>query len=378
MTDPRIHFVWQDRADVRRFQTAVSLHSHTSESREILDFVPRYAAKLPVLCHLVRAQEERYARLHGHRLDYTNSWWTPPLTPREAFDLERRHIERTLGLQALVSLTDHDTIEAPMHLRVLSQLGRIPISVEWTVPFGRTCFHLGVHNLPVRHASRIMRELAEFTTAPVAGRIGEILTMLCENRSTLVVLNHPLWNESGPSAADHLSELLRFTEEHRAWLHAAELNGLRPASENSAVLEFARRFNLPVISGGDRHGCEPNANVNLTNASSFDEFAGEVRADGRSNVLFLDQYREPLRLRLIHGVIDAVRDYPEFPRGRRIWTDRVFFERADGSIHSLSSFWPYGGPPLVRCFVGTVRLLQSRRIQSALRMALAERQEGST
>ncbi len=34
----------------------------------------------------------------------------------------------------------------------------------------------------------------------------------------------------------------------------------------------------PVISGGDRHGCEPNGVINLTAARTFSEFAQEVRS----------------------------------------------------------------------------------------------------
>jgi hypothetical protein len=76
--------------------------------------------------------------------------------------VERGSIEE-LGLEAFVSLFDHDNIEAPMHLRVLQESKDIPISVEWTVPFGDAVLHLGVHNLPVREACPIMRTMAEVT-----------------------------------------------------------------------------------------------------------------------------------------------------------------------------------------------------------------------
>jgi hypothetical protein len=32
-----------------------------------------------------------------------------------------------------------------------------------------------------------------------------------------------------------------------------------------------------IISGGDRHGCEPSAVLNLTNAKTFSEFIDEIR-----------------------------------------------------------------------------------------------------
>ena len=95
------------------------------------------------------ANRERYCReVHGVDLNYAASYWTPPLPPRMAFDLERRQIEDHLRLPALVSITDHDDIEAPLLLRSTSGGRNAPISVEWTVPYRNTSFHLGIHNLP--------------------------------------------------------------------------------------------------------------------------------------------------------------------------------------------------------------------------------------
>ena len=74
------------------------------------------------------------------------------LAPRQAYDLERQQLETALGTDGLVSLTDHDDIEAGSSLAVVGGLGPIPVSVEWTVPFGPTFFHLGVHNLPLPSA----------------------------------------------------------------------------------------------------------------------------------------------------------------------------------------------------------------------------------
>ena len=52
-------------------------------------------------------------------------------------------------MQPLVSITDHDDIQAPMLLRTVASARHIPVSVEWTTPFGKDqAFHLGIHNLP--------------------------------------------------------------------------------------------------------------------------------------------------------------------------------------------------------------------------------------
>ena len=77
-----------------------------------------------------------------------------------------------------------------------------------------------------------------------------------------------------------------------------KLSGLRPWAENRMVMDLARNLDRILISGGGRHGREPNATINLTTAASFEVFADEVRS-GWSHVLFLPQYREPLRLRIL-------------------------------------------------------------------------------
>jgi hypothetical protein len=62
-------------------------------------------------------------------------------------------VEEKLGLRALVSLSDHDNIEAGLRLQMLERTKRAPISVEWSVPYDQTVFHVGVHNLPVTRAT---------------------------------------------------------------------------------------------------------------------------------------------------------------------------------------------------------------------------------
>ncbi|MBC8165575.1 MAG: hypothetical protein H7Y20_06860 [Bryobacteraceae bacterium] len=378
MSSSLCNYFWRDHSVVAPYRTAVSLHSHTQHSEESLGFIPRYSLKIPLLRGLVQKQERRFLEVHGKALDFNDAWWTPPLSPREAYDLERTQIETDLGLRAFVSLSDHDNIEAPTHLHVLSELSEVPISVEWTVPFGPSFFHLGIHNLPAANAQSTMRVFEDYTAKPEESKLADILAALAEFPSVLVVLNHPMWDEPGIGAEAHRSLLNRFTVAYRPWLHALELNGLRSWKENAEVTTYATHVGIPLISGGDRHGCEPNANVNLTNAESFDEFVYEVRNEQRSHVLFLNQFREPVRLRLMQGVLDVVRDYPELSVGRRRWTDRVFFRNCDGNVNALSALWEGDGPSVVQWFMVAVRLLESPRLRGALRIALAERQEGVT
>ena len=80
-------------------------------------------------------------------VNYAKAYWTPPMTPKLAFDLESGQIEK-LDLAPMVSLTDHDNIKAPMLLRTVPSARQIPVSVEWSAPYGVQSFHLGIHNLP--------------------------------------------------------------------------------------------------------------------------------------------------------------------------------------------------------------------------------------
>ena len=73
------------------------------------------------------------------------------------------------------------------------------------------------------------------------------------------MLNHPLWDLAGVGAAEHERSLRGFLDRYGWRLHALELNGYRPWKENDAVRPIADACGLPLISGGDRHGCEPAA-----------------------------------------------------------------------------------------------------------------------
>jgi hypothetical protein len=141
--------------------------------------------------------------------------------------------------------------------------------------------------------------------------------------------------------------------------------------DNRATIELAQSLSLPFISGGDRHGCEPNANANLTNARSISEFIAEVR-DGSSHVLFMPQYRESLVLRYIENIWHLIRDYPE-SAGRQHWTERVFFDHPVLGFGPLSSQLPRI-PDLVNGFLRFVEWLMSPHVRSAL-WALAPRNE---
>jgi len=292
------------------------------------------------------------------------------MTPKLAFDLETRQIEK-LNLAAMVSLSDHDNINAPMLLRTVPSARQIPVSVEWSAPYGgEQSFHLGVHNLPSARATQWMATLHEFTARPSDARLTKVLAALHREPNVLVVFNHPMWDLYLIGQEKHQFLVNEFLQKNGAYIHALELNGLRGWDENRAVRRLAERWNMLLIAGGDRHGVEPNANINLTNAASFTEFVHEIRRQNKSHVLFMPQYAEPWKHRILRSTIDAIRHYPEFPLGSRTWDERVYHPDHNGVIRPLNEMWPGGSaPPLFSAIVAMVQMMGQGLVAGGLRMA---------
>lgn len=367
---------WHRPGAAHPYTHGVSLHSHTMHSRETLSFIPRHVPRIPVLGPLVAAQERRYRERAGKDIDYTRAWWTPPLSGPQALELETQQINGRLDLHALVSLTDHDNMDAPRLLTVVEPNSRVPHSVEWTVPFGPSFVHLGVHNIPRATLAAFEAGMREYTAHPDQELLAGLLEELSASPDTLVILNHPLWDEACIGAARHAALIAGFLHRHRGWIHALEFNGLRPWRENRAVLDLGHDCGLPVLSGGDRHGLEPNAVVNLTNATTICEFIHEVRTGAASHILVMPQFREPFLLRCFEVMRDALSDLPE-SAGRERWSDRVWYQPDHGDPVTLSELWKGEGPAVVRHFVGMVRLFSNSRVHSMVRAALSGSEEAA-
>lgn len=361
-------FLWPAR-------TAISLHCHTHHSKEILDFIPHYAAQIPVVARLFQREMKRYEMRVGKPIDFASAWWTPPVSAREVWETETRQIEQRLHLRGLVSITDHDEIEAGARLQVLELKNPAPISLEWTVPYDLGYFHLGVHNLPRERAAEYAELLLSYTRNPMTYGLKDLLVMLNQLPGVLVVLNHPLWDIEMIGTERHNAALKGFVHEYGEWLHAFEVNGFRSWRENDAVMKMADKLGFPVVSGGDRHGCQPNTTLNLTRAETFPEFVEEVRT-GHSKVLVMPEYNEALIARTLEAAAEILREYPNYPTEQQIWTDRVFARLESGETKSLSNLWQRGGPVWVRTAVWMMCLLGSRRLRPALRLALSS--EGVT
>ena len=363
-----VSFLWRNPEGARSFSTGVCLHGHTMHSEECLSFLPRYLHRVPGVSQVV----SRYQQGSRPAVDFSRAFWTPPLSPAAALHLEREQITK-LGLQALVSLTDHDNMEAGASLQVAAGVDEIPLSVEWTVPFSGSIFHLGIHNLPPGETQSWMSAMAAYTATQNEHLLRHILSACAAMPQVLVILNHPFWLEEGVEEAAHERALDRFLLENVQWLHAFELNGTRKWHENAAAMELAWTYSRPVVSGGDRHACEPAACINLTNSQSFSEFAAEVKA-GYSSVVFLPHYRQPMAFRILEASCEILRPYPEFP-GRERWIDRVFYRGEDGIARTLAALWKNREPWVVVPLSGTLQFLATARVRMALRLLVSRQVE---
>lgn len=341
---------WQDPTVAKDLRAGVSIHSHTTCSEETLSMVP------DAITTLISWRSGK-----GKQADFRHGFWTPPLPPRQAYRLEEKQIHAHFDLPAIVSITDHDNIRASSLLRVIRQFRKAAISTEWTIPFENTFFHLGIHNLSDQDAEAIVRELNEYTRTPSDARLLELLAWICANRESLVVVNHPLWDEKGIGIEKHKAALRTLLTKAGQCLHAFEANGLRSLAENDEVRQWGTTWNMPVVAGGDRHGLEPNAILNLSRGMTLVEFIQEVRHERWSHMVYMPQFRQSRFLRILHMVTDVVRDYPDNFEGRRTFADRIFY-REPGNEEAVSFSSIYGEHSLspVKHFLAAMQLVDRR------------------
>lgn len=346
----RLHILHKSEDLSRHAKTGVSLHCHTQFSKEMLDFIPYYTEKIPIVRHFWKREQEKYLQREGKPMDFSSAYWSPPLTPLDVYTIEKKQINNA-GLDAVISITDHDSIDGFPQIHEQNETAKAPISLEWTVPFEFGFFHVGVHNLPENRAIDLTKTLLDFTFGenPTNERLHELFAMLNEMPEVLVILNHPLWDIEMVGKTRHNILLRNFLSEHSHWLHALEINGFRAWSENKAVIEMAESFGIPICTGGDRHGCKPNTVINLTNAKTFGEFVDEVRNDKHTEVVLMPEYKQPLKSRQMASFGEIIKEYPDFPETRRRWFDRVYFDFKNRGLNPLSSYgWKNGGPPWLR------------------------------
>ena len=138
------------------------------------------------------------------------------MTALEVFGIEKDQINK-VGLDAVISLTDHDSINANLEVNEENDNNSAPISLEWTVPFEYGFFHVGVHNLPKDRAIELTKTLLDYTFNEEKHsneNLREMFAMLNEIPEVLVVLNHPIWDIELVGKERHETLLKHFLKEH--------------------------------------------------------------------------------------------------------------------------------------------------------------------
>ncbi len=372
LKNTRLTILQQEKDLSQNAKTGVSLHCHTQFSREMLDFVPHYAEKIPIISHFWRKERDRYVEKEGRQIDFETAYWSPPLTENQVYSFEKNQINK-LGLDAIVSITDHDNIGANLSLNETLPNESAPISLEWTVPFDYGFFHLGVHNLPEHNALELSKQLLDYTfnkEIQTNEHLHELFAMLNDLPEVLIVFNHPLWDIELAGQEKHEILLKNFLAEFGHQIHALEFNGFRSWSENKATIALAESLGMPIVTGGDRHGCQPNTVINLTTGKTFAEFADEIRNDKHSEIVLLPEHSQPLHSRQLQSFSEILKYYEDFPEGRKRWFDRVHIN-ADGlGVRQLSVHWKRGGPAWLRWAIWTLGVLGNPKLRPVFRLAM--------
>ena len=368
----RLHILHEAESLTSKAKTGVSLHCHTEHSKEMLDFIPHYAGKLPIISYFWKKERDKYKKTQGKSIDFSSAYWSPPMTGQAVYKIEQDQIAKA-GLDAMVSITDHDSIAVSLAANPGLENTKAPISLEWTVPFDYGFFHVGVHNLPPERAVEITKTLLDYTFIKEnhsTAKLNEMFSLLNDLPGVLVILNHPIWDIEMVGIEKHEALLKEFIKTHGRWIHAFEINGFRTWSENKRVIEMAEALGIPIATGGDRHGCKPNTVINLTNASTFEEFVHEIRAEKKSEVVLMPEYEQPIHSRQLESFSEILRHYPEFDEGRRKWFERVYFDSGDGEgLRNLASHgWIYGGPTWLQVAVWTLGILGSPKARPVFRL----------
>jgi len=138
---------------------------------------------------------------------------------------------------------------------------------------------------------------------------------------------------------------------------------MRSWSENKSVIELAAVWQRPLISGGDRHGCEPSGALNLTQATSFPEFINEIRRDHLSHIVFMPQYAEAAWHPFRANRDRHVRDYPEHPVVPAAGTSECstwIFRPVSPSFYPLSGKAP---PPFLGHIFSIFRMVENASVR---------------
>jgi hypothetical protein len=114
--------------------------------------------------------------------------------------------------------------------------GKRPHSASNNNPIQKRFTTLGAHNLLADQERQLFGYLQQFTATSEDRDLAQILEHLANNPETLIVSNHPCWDENEIGMDKHTELTLNFLRLYSPFVHALELNGFRSWKENRQVL----------------------------------------------------------------------------------------------------------------------------------------------
>ena len=282
---------------------AVSLHNHSNHSIENMSFLNEMV-KLRFMRPFRGLLQSAFGLAGIKDLNYADIYYRSPLTVEDVLQSESASAAE-LGFEGVhLGITDHDEISGCLELLRAhpEEAHRNPLGEEISIYFDDYLFHIGVTGMP---AAGIEQFHAGLQLAARERRLDDLFEMLRASGS-LVVFNHPLvpWGKDVGRKIPAEALLSRY-----GWvIHALEYNGMRSREENDRVLQLAKHVGKPVVGGGDSHLLLASSVLSLTQAASFQEFAGEVK-EGRAVSLVLPTFFAPLGWKLFLRVLYFIGHY---------------------------------------------------------------------
>ena len=191
MANSTISYLWRDPNAPQGFRSGVSLHSHTNQSKETLDFLANFGNQYPLMRPLMSRLERRseadarHAReLCGQLLDAADDAQAG-LRPGE------RSRSKSWTLPRWFRSPITTTSRRPCCCAPFPARGRFRFRWSGARPMAMQSFHLGVHNLPSAKATEWMDDAGGLHRQPQRRAADRDSGALHEEPNVLVVFNHP-------------------------------------------------------------------------------------------------------------------------------------------------------------------------------------------
>ncbi len=182
MPGSKISYLWDDAHAAREFVSGVSLHSHTNQSKDTLDFLANLGHQRPWICTIL-SRVERHCRGKQYiRLDYKRGYWTPPLTTRLALIWNLRFDPVFLRHMPDVIRTLRSFRPDVLHITGPSEIGMLGAALahHLDVPLVAS-WHTNVHEYAARRSGWFLRLLPQQSSERTAKTI-EAVTLAAAAR----------------------------------------------------------------------------------------------------------------------------------------------------------------------------------------------------